>query len=428
MLRKLSHATSRILDQSQEINFNELLIWPKFLSAFPALRHRNYQLYFSGQLVSLTGTWLQQVALAWLVLQLTNSAFMVGLVAALGTLPVLIFSLIGGVIVDRFSKKKILLFSQFFSMVFAFILGFLTIFNFINVWQIIVLSFISGIINALDMPARQSFVIEMVGKEDLTSAIALNSGIFNAARVVGPAIAGLIIALYGTGTAFLLNGLTYIAVIFALYLIHEKSQLPQIHPHPIDSIKEGLLYSFSHNQIKILLIFVAVVSIFGWSYATILPVVTQKVFQQGAAHLGYLYTATGMGALTGTILVSIFSKKKNAISFIIKGNIIFAISIVVFSFITKFSYSLPFLFLAGMGLIMQLATVNSTIQHLVDNNIRGRVMSLYTLMFVGMMPLGSFQVGLIADRFGPQLAIRIGGIVVLLLGIILYLNKHRFEN
>lgn len=400
-------------------------VFDNFFKAFPALKHKNYQLYFSGQLISLIGTWLQMVAQGWLVLQLTNSAFWVGLVSAIGTLPVFLFSLFGGVIADRLPKKKILLFTQISAMILAVILGILTLTKNINLTEILFLALLLGIVNALDVPARQSFTIEMVGKDTLGSAIALNSGVFNGARVVGPAIAGIVIALFGIAGAFLINGISYIAVIIALMIIQVKKIVSQAHPHPFDSIKEGLSYSFSHSIIKKLLLFTAVTSIFGWSYITIMPVVVQNVFHKDASFLGYFYSASGVGALFGSILISIISNKINPTKIIIIGNTLFIFSIFLFTFTTNIHFALLFLFLGGFGLLMQASTINNLIQHSVEHAIRGRVMSIYTLMFMGMTPVGSFQIGFFAQNFGPLVAMRIGAIVLFSFGLIFYFNKTK---
>lgn len=395
----------------------------KFFSAFPAFKYKSYRLYFFGQLISLIGSWLQLVAQGWLVLVLTHSPFLVGLVSAIGSFPSLIFSLAGGVIVDRFSRKKILYFTQIAPMILAFILGILTIFNIINVLEIAILSFLLGSVNSIDMPARQAFVVEMVEKKDLTSAIALNSGIFNGARIIGPAVAGIVIAILGIGGAFILNALSYIAVIAALYYISVKKEPPSVHPRPLESIKEGLVYSFSNPTIKILLIFVAVISLFGWSYSTMMPVIVKDIYHRGAESLGYFYSASGAGALLGIILVSAFSKKIHPLFYILFGNFLFAASIFLFSFVSSEILAFPLLFLAGLGLICSLTTINSTIQHLVKDSIRGRVMSIYTLMFLGMFPVGSLMVGYLSDKFSLQKAISFGAAISFLFGIYVFFRR-----
>src|SRR6478735_3367352 len=292
MSEKLKQEEKYIINESPEISVGENTSWINQLAkAFPALQNKNYKAYFSGQLVSLIGTWLQIVSQGWLVLQLTNSALQVGIIAALSTLPSLFLTLFGGVIVDQFSKRKILLFTQTAAMVLAFTLGMLTLTGVVTVWMIGICAYLLGVVNAIDSPARQAFVSEIVTKEQLPSAIALNSGIFNAARVIGPSIAGLLIALIGTGGAFITNAITYIAVIWVL----NKMQVIEP-PHKkklevIKAIKDGLSYSFTHPIIRTLIIFTGVSSIFGWSYTTLLPIIARETFHLGAAGLGYLYAA-----------------------------------------------------------------------------------------------------------------------------------------
>ena len=423
--KNLSAAEQYIVDESQEVVTGLATRWAKRLrQALPALSSRNYQLYFAGQLVSLVGTWLQIVAQGWLVLNLTHSAFWVGTVSALGLLPVLIFSLFGGIIVDRFYKKNILFFTQISSMVLAFILGTLTIYGKINVLDISILSFLLGIVNAIDAPARQAFVVELVGKESLSSAVALNSGIYNSARVIGPSIAGILIALIGTGGAFMVNGISYIAVVVALFYIHVTTHLPAQHPKPLQAIREGLSYSFSHPIIRSLLFFVATMAIFGWSYSTILPVIVQNVFHRGAGMLGYFYAATGLGALIGAVLVSAFSQKFTTSWFIFGGASIFTVGLFAFTLTSRsIPLALATLFLSGLGLILLSSTMNATIQHLVRDEYRGRVMSIYTLMFMGLFPIGSFQIGIVADKIGSMRAIQIGLIFVCIYTVYFFLKR-----
>src|SRR5258708_7573210 len=262
----------------------------KLFQAFPAFKFRDYRLYFFGQLVSLVGTWLQLVAESWLVLQLTNSAFMVGLVTALRFLPVLLFGLFGGVIVDRFHTRQLLVFTNIGAMILAFILGTLILTGLVSVPAIMVLAFLLGIVNALDMPARQSFTVEIVGREVLPSAIALNMGMFNSSRVIGPALAGFLIAKFGIGPAYILNGLSFLAAIAALLIMKVQSDIPEHHSHRLQAIKEGLSYTKNHHLIRNLIIFCAFFSIFGFSSTTIWPVIAKNIFYQDAQGLGFMYT------------------------------------------------------------------------------------------------------------------------------------------
>lgn len=399
----------------------------KISSTFPALQSRNYKLYFSGQLFSLIGTWLQIVAEGWLVLKLTNSAFLIGLVAALATLPSLLFTLFGGVIVDRFPKRKILLITQSCAMVLALIYGTLTLLNVITIWEIGLLAFLLGLVGAVDAPARQSFVSEIVNKDQLPSAIALNSGAFNSARVIGPGIAGILIAITGPGGAFIVNGLSYIAVIIALLNMRLNKISVRKKQNAFTAIKDGLSYSFAHPIIRTLIILTGISSIFGWSYTTLMPYIAHNKFHLDAAGLGSLYVATGLGALLATVIISIFSKKVSPVTFIIGGNMLFAVSLLLFSNIKNYHIALVLLFIAGIGLISQFSTINTTIQSLVKDEFRGRVMSIYVLMFLGLAPIGNFEVGWLSEKWGTDFAISFGAVVVFISGLTIYLARNKIR-
>ena len=392
-----------------------------FLSAFPAFQSANYSLYFAGQLISTIGSWLQIVAQGWLIFQLSHSAFYVGLSAAAATIPALFLSLIGGVIIDRFSKKKILLVTQIVAMVLAFILGILTITNSITVWQIIFLSLLSGIVLAVDVPTRQAYVSELVNdRKSLASAIALNSTIYNSARIIGPVVAGALISLFGIGMAFIFNGLSYIAVVIALYFIKTVHSPPHIHPSPVKAIVDGLHYAFSHPTIRFLLLSTVAVSIFGWSYSTLLPVVASDIFHLDVTGLGYLYASTGLGALLATFIISAHSHRINPYVFIIGGNIMFALMLLLFTYITSPYLAYITLFFIGFFLVGMFAATNASIQHAVPDYMRGRVLSIYTLFYLGFAPLGNYEIGFVAEKYGSEIAIRVSAIVVLLFGFYFY--------
>lgn len=403
-------------------------IWiNKILSAFPAFNNKNYRLYFWGQLTSLTGTWLQIVAQGWLVLQLTSSPFIIGLIAASATLPTLLFTLFGGVIVDRFPKKKVLLFTQIIAMVLAIALGVLTLLGMITLIHIATIAFLLGTVNAIDAPARQAFVSEIANKEQLPSAIALNSGVFNAARAIGPGVAGILIATIGTGGAFIINGISYIAVISALLLMKTTNDVPMVKIHPLTAIKEGLKYSYKHPIIRTLLIFAGMVSIFGWSYTTLLPLMAKNIFMVGAKGLGYFYVATGIGSLIAALSVAIVSRKISTTYIIIGGNCLFTSGLVLFTLTSNFYVALFLLFLIGAGLVGMASTINLTIQKMVKNEFRGRVMSIYVLMFIGFIPIGNFQIGYVSEKFGTSIAIQLGAVILFIFGMLLlgYKNKIR---
>ncbi|MDB5273126.1 MAG: permease [Chitinophagaceae bacterium] len=425
---KRSPEEEYIVSESPEITVGENTSWIKqFALAFPALQNKNYKAYFSGQLVSLIGTWLQIVSQGWLVLQLTNSALQIGIIAALSTLPSLFLTLFGGVIVDQFPKRKILLVTQGASMILAFTLGILTLTGLVSVWMIGVVAFLLGIVTAIDSPARQVFVSEIVTKEQLPSAIALNSGIFNAARVIGPSVAGVLIALIGTGGAFIVNGFSYVAVLLALLWMKVEFPMEQKKLHAIQAIKEGLHYSFSHPIIRTLIIFTGVSSVFGWSYTTVMPLIAQNTFHLGAAGLGYLYAATGLGSLLATLLIATFSKKISPEIFIIGGSILFAMSLILFSYTDHLLTGMILLFLSGLGLLSQFAMMNTVIQSLVTSEFKGRVISIYILMFIGLTPVGNLGAGWLAEHAGTNVTLRTGAVVILIfsMGILYYRNSIR---
>jgi MFS family permease len=417
-----------IVNESPEISMGETPGWTNRISnIFPAFQNRNYRLYFAGQLISLIGMWLQIVSESWLVLQLTNSPFLIGLVAAAATVPTLLFSFFGGVIVDKFYKKNILILTQTASMILALIYGLLTVLHIISVAEIIILAFLLGIVNALDNPARQAFVAEMVDKHEMPSAISLNSGMFNAARVIGPSVAGFLIAWVGTGGAFILNGISYIPAIATLVAMSVARVVHDTHPNPLHAIKEGISYSSTHPIIRTLLIFTGVVTIFGWSYTTILPLIAKNTFHLGADGLGLLYAATGLGAITAVLFVSTLAKKLNSAVFILGGNMLFASCLIIFSFVQSLPLALVCLFLIGMGLLAEFSTITTTLQHMVKDKYRGRVMSIYSVMFMGLAPLGSLQIGYLSEHFGTEFAIRIGAIITFLFGVLIYFNRNRIR-
>lgn len=412
-----------IASESPELSLGEAPGWFSWFGrAFPAFSERNFRLYFNGQLISMIGTWLQTVAQGWLVLELTHSAFWVGAIAALGMLPTVIFGLPAGVVVDRYDKRKILIAAQVISMVLAAILGFLAIANAATLAAIALLAFLSGVVNALDLPARQAFTFEIVRREHLASAIALASATFNASRIVGPAMAGILISLIGTGGTFLVNAASFIAAIVSLVMITGYRHEPEHHPHPLKAIRAGIAYAFSHPLIRTLLITSAVVSFFGFSYTAILPAVVEQVFGRGAAELGYLYAASGVGAVVAAILISAFSRRIGANIFIVGGNLILGASLAAFAATGNFELGLAASFFIGLGFASAFAMMNTTIQHAVENQMRGRVMSLFVLTFLGVAPFGNFAMGAAAERFGPPAAIAAGAGVVLLAGIVLLLR------
>lgn len=399
----------------------------KVYQLFPALKNHDYSLYFWGQIVSLVGTWLEIVALGLLMLQLTKSPLLIGFVGACQTLPTFFFALFGGVLVDKFNKKHIIIMTQVVSMVLALALGVVSLLHIINITQIIILSLLLGIVNAVDVPARQAFTVEIVGKDDLPSAIALNSATYNGARVIGPSIAGILIGFIGTGGAFLVNGLTFIAVIVALISMKVTLKKHEVASHPIRAIRDGLSYSYAHPLIRTLLLFTTVISIFGWAYITMLPLIAEKVFHQGATGIGYMYSISGVGALLASVVVSAWSKIFSSMRFIISGSIMYAVAIIGFSMTTNLFIAYIALFFTGLGIMLVGSMLNTTIQSNVEDKYRGRVMSLYVLCFMGLFTVGNFQIGILSEKFSPEIALQIDGTVVFLAALLLFFVRHKVK-
>lgn len=395
---------------------------------FPALKHKSYRYYFSGQLVSLIGTWLQTVTLGWLVFQMTRSPFLVGFITAVQFLPMLIFTIVGGVIADRVDKRKLLLITQISFCFLATTLGVLTVLGFANIWVIGIFAFLLGIVNAIDTPGRQSFIIEMVGREHLYSAITLNIGSFNSARVIGPAIAGFLIAKVGPGVTFILNGVSFLGPIIALSLMRLSPRPEQKHHHPILAMKIGFKYAYRHPIIRTFLIFTVIFSIFGFSYTTMLPVIAERVYHQSAFGLGILFSAAGLGAVAGTLFVAIYHDRFSQRKLLIVGSLMFTISLLIFTVTSNFYLALIVLFVSGIGFASQLALINTTIQNNVENHLRGRVMSIFTTCLLGMQPLGNLQLGYLSEVIGSRPAIAIGASIVLIFAIYLYATFTKLEN
>jgi predicted MFS family arabinose efflux permease len=398
----------------------------QLLSAFPAFESQNFRRYFPGQVISMIGTWIQMVAQGWLVLEITGSAFDVGLAAAASTLPTLFLSLFGGVVVDRYPRRSILLWTQSAAMLLAFVLGMFAMTGTVTIWIILLLSFLLGCVNALNVPALQAFLSEIVEREHLPSAIAMNSAIYNVSRVIGPAIAGFLISATGTGTAFMVNGVSFFAVILSLLSMKnlQKKSVAKSSQNPLQAIREGLHYSWKHPLIRTSIFFIAVISIFAWSYVTMLPVIAKRTFGMDASGMGYLYGVSGFGSVVGTILVSIYSRKIDRLVFIAGGSILFALALFGFTFTTHLPAALFFLFVSGFGLVSAVSTLSATIQSTVDDRFRGRVMSLYMMIFMGFMPIGNLEIGYLSEHFGTGIAIRIGCLVTIAAAVALIFTSR----
>jgi MFS family permease len=395
-----------------------------FKEIFRSLQYRNYRLFFSGQSISLVGTWVQRIATPWLVYHLTDSVFLLGVVGFAGQIPTFLLAPFAGVYTDRWNKYYILIGTQIAAMIQALILALLYFTAVIEVWHLIVLSMILGIINAFDVPARQSLIVNMVDKkEDLGNAIALNSSMVNGARLVGPSIAGLLIAIAGEGVCFLINGISYIFVIaFLLMMKVNLSNEKKINNPLIKELKEGFKYTFGFAPIKYIILLLAIVSLMGMSYTVLMPVFAKEILHGGSHTFGFLMGASGLGALIGALYMA---SRKNVVGLdkiIPYASIIFGLGLIVFSFSRFFWLSFLMLIISGFGMMLQMASSNTILQTIVDDDKRGRVMSFYTMAFMGTAPFGSFLAGSLAKTFGAPITILIGGISCIL-GAFLFTKK-----
>jgi len=383
---------------------------------FRALKHRNYRLYFFGQIISLVGTWMQTVALSWLVYRLTGSAMLLGVVGFINQIPSFLFAPFTGVVADRFNRRRIILCTQALAMLQALILSILVLSGRIEVWHIIALSVLLGIVNAFDMPARQSFIIDIVErKEDMANAIALNSSVFNSARLIGPSVAGILIAAFGEGLCFFINALSYLAVIAALLAmkINRKPAAAFEHKKPGSGFKEGLAYTFRFTPIRYIIMLLALGSLLGMPYTVLMPVFVKDVLKEGPRTLGFLMACSGAGALCAALRLAWrkhVSGLEREISFF---SALFGLGLMAFSFSRVSAVSAVCIAAASFGLISQMASSNTIIQTVVEDDKRGRVMALYSLAFMGMAPFGSLLAGWMAGRIGAPWTIFLSGATVI---------------
>jgi MFS family permease len=386
----------------------------------PALRSKNYQLFFAGQGISLIGTWMTQLATIWLVYNLTNSALMLGVVGFSSQIPSFFLAPFGGVFVDRFSRYRTLIGTQVLAMIQSLTLAVLALTGVIEVWHIIALSLFQGFINALDAPARQAFVPELVERrEDLANAIAINSTMINGARLIGPAIGGLLIARVGTGYCFLIDGLSYIAVLAALLAMKVKPWKNVVTDgNPLQKVKEGFVYAFSFPPIRSILLLSTLVSLMGLQNTILVPVIAEQVLKGGAESLGFLMAASGVGALTGGIYLATRQTILGIGKLIALAPAILGVGLIAFSLSRYLPLSLFTMLFVGLGTILQIAASNTFLQTIVEDDKRGRLMSLYTMSFLGMIPVGNLLGGVLASRIGAPNTLIIDGIACILGSII----------
>jgi MFS family permease len=386
----------------------------RFQNALRALQHRNYRLFFAGQLISLVGTWMQMVAQPWLVYRKTGSSFLLGSVGFASQIPVFVLAFIGGNIADRYNRHKVVIGTQIAAMVLALVLAILTLTDVVQVWHIFVLSALLGVVNAIDMPVRQAFTVELVGKEDLMNAIALNSSLFNGARVLGPAVAGLLIAGIGDGWCFFGNGVSYIAVIVGLLMMKMKPPIePSASNSSVNSILEGFRYVRQTKPIRALILLLAVISMVGMPYSMLMPIFADKILSGGAKGLGILMGATGLGALTGSLALAAKKDVRGLGKITGYACAGFAASLILFSLSRLFWLSFLLLIPVGFFFMVTLASTNTLMQIMVPDNLRGRVMAVHVMMFMGMAPFGSLIAGAVAESIGAPVTVAMGAVCCL---------------
>lgn len=396
---------------------------------FSSLRSRNYRLYFTGQGISLIGTWMQNIALSWLVYRLTGSVFLLGLIGFTTQIPTFVLAPFTGVLTDRYNRLRIMTLAQVFFMLQATIMAFLVLFNMIEVWHIIALSLVFGVISAFDAPARQSLVIDLIDKpEDLGNAIALNSAIFNGARLVGPAIAGMTIAVVGEGICFLLNAVSFIAVLAALMRIKiPAKQTAARHNNFTKSFKEGLNYTFHSVPIRTIILLLAILSLVGLPVTVLLPAYAKEILHGGPGTLGFLMSALGAGALIGAIYMAARNSVIGLTKIISINICIFGLAILFASFSKQMFFSLFALFFGGLSMVLSLAAINTMLQTITEEDKRGRVMSFYAMALMGTQPVGNLLAGSIASGIGISHTLLIGGAITFLSGIWFEFNRKSLK-
>jgi len=384
--------------------------WPESLRA---LRHPNYQLFFAGQLISLIGTWMDQVAEAWLVYRLTGSALLLGTVAFASQIPVFLLAPIGGALADRVDRRKILIATQSAMMFLTFILAWVTLTHRVKIWQIVTLAALTGVVNAIDLPARQAFVVDMVSRADLVNAIALNSSMFNGARIIGPALAGIVVAAIGEGWCFFANGISFLAVIAGLAMMKIDRPRLAIEGSPLENIIEGFKFVAQSGPVRALMLLLGLVSFTAMPYAVLMPLFADKILHGGAQALGLLMGCSGVGALGGALTLAMRKTLKGLSVWVAASCAGFGVALLLFSFSRVLWLSAALLVPAGFCMMIQMASSNTLIQSMVPDRLRGRVMSVYAMTFMGMAPLGALLAGSLAHKLGAPMTVGIGGVVAI---------------
>ena len=416
------------LEKEQQVN--------GLLRTFIALRHRNFRLFWFGQLISLIGTWMQSIGQAWLVLQLTHSAWLLGVVGALQFLPVMLLSLFGGVLADRFPKRRVLVFTQSFAMLQAAVLWILVASGSIQVWEVLVLASLLGFTNSFDMPTRQAFVVEMVGREDLPNAVALNSSIFNMARVIGPGLGGLIIAFVGIAPLFFLNAISFVPVIIGLALIRmselhaiaKPSDMSDVKSKQgtLQSLREGLEYVVHTPSVLLIIAVIGIISLFGINFNVILPLFATDVLNSGAAGFGFLSAAFGLGALFSALWLA-WGNRKPSVKYVLVAALIFSVLEILFALTHFYLLSLVLIAAVGFAMIAFSANSNTALQTVSPDHLRGRVMSVYMVVFAGSVPFGNLFTGGLAHVYGASIALLVGGCLSLITAIVGWMLRSPAE-
>ena len=393
------------------------------LTLLRALRHRNYRIFMGGQLISLIGTWMQTVAESWLVYRLTGSAVLLGLAGFANRIPIFLLAPIGGAVADRYNRHRIVIATQVSSMLLAAALAFLTLTHLVRIWHLMAIAALLGVVNAFDIPARQSFVVELVDRDDLQNAIALNSSMFNGARVIGPAIAGVLVAAVGEGWCFLANAVSYIAVIAGLLLMRVPRAPAAARPaSAVAHVMEGFQFVSRSRPILALLLLLGLISLMGMPYSVLMPIIADQTFHSGARGLGILMGASGVGALIGALSLASRVGLRGYGRTIAFAAIGFGVSLIAFSAARSLWLGVAFLLPVGFAMMTQMAASNTLIQSMIPNELRGRVMAVYSMMFMGMAPIGALLAGSLAGWLGAATTVAAGG-AFCLIGGLLFLQR-----
>lgn len=401
-------------------------------TTFRAFQYRNYRLFFTGQIISLIGSWIENTAISWMVYRLTNSALIMGIIMFINAMPSLILAPFAGVIVDRVNKHKFMIYMQILFAIQALILAVLTMSDMIQIWHIIILGIILNTVSTVDMPLRQAFVINLVDdKRDLSNAISLNSSCFNLARLIGPAIAGALIAAFGEGICFLINSLSYLPVIWTLAVMNISFSYEQNrHESILNDLKDGFIYVRKTPQIRTLLIFLAIISFIGMTYPLLMPILAKDTLQGNAQTLGLLMSSAGLGALLSSLLLAAKKTTKNLPQMFYSGTFLFSICFILLGFSHSVVLSNILLFGVGLGMVTSLISSNTLIQWVVEDDKRGRVMSLHSIAFLGTVPVSNLLAGAIAQKIGISATFVLFGFIMLIIAIFFAtkINKIKFIN